>query len=183
MQICSSVKLGRKRGQFCSCMGSPRILLALEISALTRWSTTCVAAARGALPGALIKLTCALRTPRLSPLSSLERCLLHKQSKLPSTERPTVQFAGLEHSVSLWMAVPELKLTVNCTEDCWGKVKWPALLPPLSSTQQLRDVTPWHLRGSSYPTEHKSQHKHSKRSFLSTLKSTEIPTCPSGTFF
>lgn len=133
-QICSSVKLGRKRGQFCSCMGSPRILLALEISALTRWSTTCVAAARGALPGALIKLTCALRTPRLSPLSSLERCLLHRQSKLPSTERPTVQFAGLEHSVSLWMAVPELKLTVNCTEDCWGKVKWPALLPPPSGS-------------------------------------------------
>lgn len=48
----------------------------------------------------------------------------------------------------------------------------PALPPALMAEQHTQQ-----LRGSSYPTEHKSQHKYLKRPFLSALKSTEIPTC------
>lgn len=72
------------------CGQSPHPAGAPEISVLTRLSRTCVAAAQGALPGAFIKLTCALITPRLSPISSsLESCPLHpcsRQSK-PSRHR------------------------------------------------------------------------------------------------
>lgn len=77
-----------------------------EGSELTKSSRTCVAATLGALPGALIKLTCALITPGLSPLSSsVESCLFHprpSRSKPPRRHRATVLFADREHAVSLW---------------------------------------------------------------------------------
>lgn len=88
---------------------SPYPTGAPEISELTRSSRTRVAATQGALPGALIKLTCALITPRLSPISSsLESCLLHPLLEMkqtpppPDTDPATVLFAGQEHAVSLW---------------------------------------------------------------------------------
>lgn len=77
-----------------------------EISELTRSSRTCVAATQGALPGALIKLTCALIIPRLSPVSSsLESCLLHpclRRSEPHDADQEIVLLAGQEHTVSLW---------------------------------------------------------------------------------
>lgn len=77
-----------------------------DVSELTRSSRTCVAATPGALPGALIKLTCALIPPGLSPLSSsVESCLRHprpSRSKPPRRRRATVLFAGRERAVSLW---------------------------------------------------------------------------------
>lgn len=54
---------------------SPAPVGTAESSEMTRRSTTRGAAARGALPAALISLTCALMTPWLSPISSLESCL------------------------------------------------------------------------------------------------------------
>lgn len=132
---------------------SPYPTGAPEISELTRSSRTCVAATQGALPGALIKLTCALITPRLSPISSsLESCLLHpclRRSKPPPPLPMQIerQFY-LQARNTLYpsgVAVPdkvELNLTVDSTEDQQGKVVRPT--SPNPSCRQHSQLSSTH---------------------------------------
>lgn len=185
---------------------SPYLTGAPEISELTRSSRTCVAATQGALPGALIKLTCALITPRLSPISSsLESCLLHpclRRSKPPppppDADRATVLFAGQEHAVSLWGSCtrqsrikPDSGLHRRPTgKGCTANITQPLLPPALPAEQHAQ------LSGSRYPTEHKlctpknttnlgisTCRIFMKRSFLSGPVLIEILTCLLGEFF
>lgn len=135
MEICSRSKLGRQCGQHSRSMGCLQHPTgAPEISELTRWSRAHVAAAQGALPAALIELTCALITPRLSPTSSsLESCLLHPCLRRSNPTHRRLSPGSICSLGTFFFPLgrlhqgeAELNPTVDSTEDQQGKVMQPA---------------------------------------------------------
>lgn len=174
------------------CEQSPYPTGAPEGSELTRSSRTCVAGTLGALPGALIKLTCALITPGLSPLSSsVESCLFHprpSRSKPPDAIERQFYLQARNTLYPSRVAVPEeaeLNLTVHSTEDQQGKVVRPTT-PHSASAPSWAEVTPraqaLHRKENTTNLGINACCILMKRSFLSVPVLTEILTRLLGEF-